>query len=486
VNRITGLLHKIKLYKFLILIIILAFGIRLGIIFGTCISTPYTGMLSHYLLSPYSGETALHGEGARNLVEGRGFVADENYVGIILGLQQGYKLIDLQDIPPPEEEHFSPIYQFTPGTSFLLAGTFWVFGEYRYIYLRVIQAIIDSFGCLLIFLIGRELFSKRIGLISAFLYSIWVPIAYLSTWVLHDALMPFITLLSLYFFIVAIRTGGNKFYILSAISVGIGCYFQPTIMLLPLIFGLVLFLHEFHRADLKKHVFKAIKVTVIMMAVLILFISPWVVRNYNILGTVTYAMRGPGLWVTIWEGFGEFGENPAGAALDDTITYEQAKSWGYEGKIFTPEYNDFFKPKVLDAIKEHPSWWLSLLARRIPSSLGYSSELGVYFCEFISAVLKSPFNIVLCRGLGAMFTITPILLSLFAVWIMRRRWKTLLLVALLPVYFSLVHIFFFSSSYKSIAPGTVGYIILSAVALDYIYGMIKGSREAKKLATPPN
>jgi len=481
-------LDRIRLNKFLILSLLLIFLLALGVRVGLIYIAP--------VISPYSGMWAGVQEAARNLVEGHGCV-----VG-----QAG---------------HFTPYYSLPPGSVGLLAGTYWAFGEYNDIYLRVIQAIVDSFGCLLMFLIGRELFGRKVGLIAAFLYAIYLPIAYLSTWPLHDALMPFITLVSLYFFIKSVRTRAIKFYILSALVVGVGCYFQPSILLLPLIFGLGLFIYNFRKSNFRENTLNVAKVTAIMMAVLVLVVSPWIARNYHVTGA--YIGMRPGMWQGIWEGFGE-ADNPVGAVLDDAVTYEQIKEeLGYEIEYGTPEYDAVFMPKVLNTIKEYPGWWLSVVVGRVPRTIVNFSELGINnhplirddyhillaylyrnapavgYKEALSGLVTGikegtfweiakghPYG-VLYFGLVGLFAFVPALLSIVGIWAMRRSWRPLILVATVPVYFSVVHMFTFVASYKSIVPAALGYIIFSAISLYYIYSKVKGTwKKADALAIPPN
>ncbi len=450
-------INKVKSHKFLILVLLLALGLRVGILSYTCVPTLDTSMMSYFMLTPYSGMTSQFDEVARNLCEKRGFVTGDG----------------------------EPFYNLPPGTSMLLAGTYWAFGEYNDIYLRVIQSIIDSFGCLLMFLIGKELFSRRIGLIAAFLYAIWLPIAYLSTWPLHDALMPFITLSSLYFFVKAVQRRAIKFYILSGVFAGVGCYFQPTILLLPLMFGLGLFIYNLGKTNFMECILNVAKITAVMMAVLVLVISPWMVRNYHVSGALI-PMRST-LWQGIWEGFGEF-ENPVGAVLSDPHASQLAKeALGEDVKSFSVETEAYFRGKVLNTIKEYPGWWLSVLVRRVPNTLGYSSHLGKYLSDFLSPLTKSSLNATFCRWLGVLVAIVPILLGIVAIWAMRKNWRPLILVATVPVYFSVVHIFTTVSSYKSMVPASLGYIIFSAIALEYIYRRIRGvNSKTDELATPPN
>jgi 4-amino-4-deoxy-L-arabinose transferase-like glycosyltransferase len=469
--------RKIKVDTFVIAVVLLALIVRLGIIWSQPVITPYFGTM-----------TALE-NAARNLVEGHGYaVGNDNFV---------------------------PFYQIPPGTSTLLAGTYWIFGQYKFIYLRVIQAIIDSLGCLLIFLIGRGLFNRRVGLISAFLYAIWLPIAYLSTWPLQDALMPFITLVCLYFFVTGVRKKALKFYVLSGLFAGIGCYFQPTILLLPLFFGLGLLIYNWHKHDLGRQIIYAVKVTAISMLMLVLVITPWIVRNYQITGSII-VMR-PGPWSGLWEGFGEFGENPVGAQLSDDATYELArKETGYDIEYMSPAYQAFFKTKVLNAIKEHPGWYTGLVAKRIPRAIFNFSELGIHNFPLIRAdypawldylytsgsvgyvtAIKKMFTgmgdgtfweMLWAHPYGAFyfvivwcFAIIPPLLSIFAFWIARRDWRSLVVIATVPAYFIIIHIFTFVASYKSIVPASLGYIIFSAIALDYIYIKMKSKAAVDKV-----
>jgi 4-amino-4-deoxy-L-arabinose transferase-like glycosyltransferase len=473
----------------LCLIIILALGIRIGII----AAVPKVSFGPHQVY---------HGEVARNLVAGRGFVVDEEYVNSILKIVNEKNIVpDIEDIKPPEHEMFTNYYLTAPGTDVLLAGTYWLFGEYRFIYLRILQAIIDSFGCIFLFLIGKELFNRRIGLISAFLYAVWLPIAYISTWPHHDALMPFITLVSFYFFVLAVRKKSVSFFVISGLVAGIGCYFQATLLLLPVMFGIGLFIYGLRETNLWKNAATVAKMTALMMATLMIVLAPWIARNYVVSGDLYTGMRGE-LWQGIWEGFGEF-DNPFGASLSDEITHQQIKQeLGYDPGSFTPAAQAIFKEKVINAIKENPAWWVSTVLRRIPRTFiyfdqqelqsvptadnvpWYSEKRWISFIvgsEFVSAFKNGVFSeliqskpvVVLYLSSMWFFTVVPVLLSMVGIWVMRRSWRVLMLVLTLPLYFSVIHIFLFVSFHKTLLPGSLAYIILSAIALDYFYSRVK-------------
>jgi len=297
---------------------------------------------------------------------------------------------------------------------------------------------------------------------------------------------------------------------------------------LPLMFGLALFIYNLGKSNFRKQVANVAKMTAVMVAVVFLIISPtWGIIHYIRPELKDFTMRGGILWGGMWEGFGEFGENPVGAVFNDYVTYDQVtKEWGYDSvtynqekgeweyevEMWGPEYDEIFKPRVLDAIREHPAWWLSLLARRVPHSIVYTSQLGIQYyprdaegnrierkCQYptigpIIAMIKGgtfwefvkscPYA-AFYTGLMYLFVVVPVLLSVVGIWVMRKNWRPLILVAAASIYFAAVHIVMFVSSYKSMVAGNLAYIIFSAIALDYIYRRIRGADiRTDELATP--
>ncbi|MDD5311759.1 MAG: glycosyltransferase family 39 protein [Dehalococcoidia bacterium] len=478
----------------LICIFAVALTVRLGLICLEPRITPYYGMMTPI------------GDAARNLVEGRGYVIDREYIDRIMGLiYENNRLFDIQDVPPPENEKFEEYYGIPPGPSLLMVATYKVFNDYRYIYVRILQSFIDALGCFVIFLLGKELFNKKVGLTSSILYALWLPIAYLATWPLHDALMPFISLVIFYLFVKGVKNNSIKYYILSGLSCGIGCYFQPSIQLLPLFLGVGLLIYGLHKVDIWKQVCHAVKMTVITFGIMALIISPWIVRN-NILTGDFAGMRPLGFWMGLWEMSGEFGDSPDGAILDDNSTLELArKELGFNVKWGSPECEDYFRPKVLNQIKDHTAWYLTLPIRRIPRAVINFSELGINlhpairtdyqvwldylygtkdvqgYMEaakgaqrglqdgtFWNMVIKYPTG-VFYLGLVWFFAFIPPLTSIIVFIVLRKNWRNFSLVAVLPIYFIIIHIMLMVASYKSMVPGQIGYIVFCAFLISLLW-----------------
>jgi 4-amino-4-deoxy-L-arabinose transferase-like glycosyltransferase len=480
----------------LLIICFVALSVRLGLLWNTA------GIPGSY------GLTIWHGEVARNLVEGRGFVADKAYLNeMVVKINEANYLLDIEDITPPPNEQFDAVYQVAPGTPILLASTYWVFGEYRYIYLRILQALIDTFGCLIIFLLGRELFSKRVGLISAGIYALFLPIAFLSTMVMHDALMPFLVLTSLYLFVMGVRRNSIKHYVMSAFVAAVSAYFQPSTLFLPIVYGFGLFVYSVRKFGFWAKLLNTVKVVAIMMAIMVVIVVPWVVRNHQTTGIWSPSLRVV-MWAGIWEGIGEFPDNPIGAKLaDDYAILVAQKELGHDVEYGSVEFDAVFKPKVLNLIKEYPAWYVGAVLRRIPQTIFYVNGLGVEehppegmswrdwesekitWANYAPALREGSLGSLISEhpyalfywGLVVLFALMSPLMAFGGILAVGKEWRKIALILTMPFYFAIVHMAtFVAGCGKSLLPGATALIVLSAVFVSFCYGGLKVKNEKKE------
>jgi len=191
--------------------------------------------------------------------------------------------------------------------------------------------------------------------------------------------------------------------------------------------------------------------------------------------------------------------------LNDEVTYEQVKDeLGYNIPYGTPEYDAVLRGKSIKAIEEHPFWWLSILARRAPHTIVYGSELGIAHyprdthgnilwgetqaqadshSRFIIAIKSANFGeaweilrthpyAIFSSGMTLLFAFLPLLLSIIGIWLMRREWRAIVLVATVLFYFSVVNILFFVN-WKTLVPGALAYVLFSAITLHYVVLRLK-------------
>ena len=153
------------------------------------------------------------------------------------------------------------------------------------------------------------------------------------------------------------------------------------------------------------------------------------------------------------------------------------------------------KEKSLEAIKAHPAWWLSALARRVPHTFFYGSELGIApyprdaqgyilwdefrkpkFTGFKDAIRNGEIWEALKTYTRYLFT-TPAymifqplvfpIISIIGIWLARREWRVIVLIASAPLYYSAINIVF-SVNWKTLLPGAFAYVLFSAIAIYYI------------------
>jgi hypothetical protein len=125
-----------------------------------------------------SGMTLWDAEMARNLLAGRGWMLNWEFVQRQdRAVTVRAAMVDPQDFLPADDERpgaLAPLSLFahTPGYSLWLAASFALGRSLRLEYSQWMQAALDAGACLLVFGIGRRLWSARAGVIGALLYAL--------------------------------------------------------------------------------------------------------------------------------------------------------------------------------------------------------------------------------------------------------------------------------------------------------------------------
>jgi hypothetical protein len=133
-----------------------------------------------------SGMTLWDAEMARNLLAGRGWILNWEFVQrqdrAVVAREA---MVDPQDFLPADDDRpgaLAPLSLFahTPGYPLWLASSFALGRSLRLEYSQWMQAALDASACLLIFGIGRRLWSVRAGMLGALLYALSPAHVYLS------------------------------------------------------------------------------------------------------------------------------------------------------------------------------------------------------------------------------------------------------------------------------------------------------------------
>lgn len=182
---------------------------------------------------------------------------DEAAMNLISG--QGYGMFGYKSYQPP-------LYPF------FLAGIYRLFGH-NYIMVKVIQMILGSFGCILLYSIAKIVFNGRIGLVSAFIYALYDGFIFLNGHLLTENLFVLLILFFVLFLLRFSKTENLFLLMFSGVLIGLAALTKTNVLVS------VPFLCIWFWTRSKKWVLHS--------SVLILFIgmtiSPWTIRNYLIL-----------------------------------------------------------------------------------------------------------------------------------------------------------------------------------------------------------
>lgn len=428
-----------------------------------------------------TGITVGDGEMAYHIAQGRGFVINSSHLNKVADEQNRIKkLIDIKDVPRPEKEVLEPYHHALPGYALLLSFFYKLTGKDRYLELQIFQAILDSMGVFLIYILTmRTLMSKLLGITSAYLYALWIPQARLAIAPLHDAPMAFLLLLSTLIFFEGEKKDSKWLMALSAVLLGFSAYIRSDYIFLPAFFALATFIK---RARGEKRALTLIH-GFWMVCLVFVILLPWGIRNYVTFHRFTILR--PVLWQSVWEGFGEF-SNPFGAILDDKATFEMVKKEHPGITYFDPEYQEILRDKSLKAIKEHPGWFIIMLPRRFlrmlfsvndwgfPPEYNYSSfkAKGGGFIDYLSTTDSLQIFLRVVRRVvenGLVF------MALAGVILMRKRWRYLAILISVPACGFLMHLPIYWEP-RYLLPGNFPFLILTAVAIETIYQGVKARR----------
>ncbi|MDO8442906.1 MAG: glycosyltransferase family 39 protein [bacterium] len=138
--------------------------------------------------------------------------------------------------------------------------------------MRFPSAILGIFSVWLIYLLGKRLFSEKVGLFSALIYAVTINAGYISRLGLQESYVVFFMLLAFYIFLKALE--GNKYFIWLGVVLGLAFLTKYTTFILVPVFLIYLLIY---RRDLFKD--KNLWFGIVMA---ILIFSPVIFYNYKL------------------------------------------------------------------------------------------------------------------------------------------------------------------------------------------------------------
>ncbi|MFH0981956.1 MAG: tetratricopeptide repeat protein [Planctomycetota bacterium] len=212
------------------------------------------------------------------------------------------------------ETLFPGPYFRAPLYPWFLAGIYWIAGPGALLP-RLVQCVLGSVSCVLIYLLGREAFGRVTGLLAGFAAATYWVFVYYEGELLLESLSIFLNLLALWFILQAARKPGVVYWCLAGVLLGLSAINRPNVVaFMPLA---ALWIVLLHRKEWKRGLGCAAWFG-LACAVPIL---PLTVRNYVV---------GKDFVLIAWQGGPNFyiGNNPQSDGMNTVMPGARRDWWG--------------------------------------------------------------------------------------------------------------------------------------------------------------
>jgi 4-amino-4-deoxy-L-arabinose transferase-like glycosyltransferase len=305
-------------------------------------------------------QSAPQAEVARSILIGHWFA--ENTVAselVTSKMEQAHRVVDPAEVnyaPAEAHPHWQPFLNEVAGPGLVLAGVWGLTGSERLVYGKVLQIAIDLLMLLLVYRIVMLLFARRrAALIAAALYAVCPPIARQTAIFEPDIWGLYFTIAILALYLEAIRSPERRRWLVACgLVTGLGAYFRPNVVLLPMALGLA----SMGWPEVQRPLRRALTITALSALVLV----PWTIRNYVEVHRFIPIRGGSGM--TLAAGLGET-HNSFGAVDSDLGNYTQVHRERPDLIYKSIPYDEYLRSRSLREIEQHPLYYAKLVGRRI-------------------------------------------------------------------------------------------------------------------------
>jgi hypothetical protein len=436
------------------------------------------------LLLPYFADVAIdtgrmmrHYEMAANIADGRGFVHNNSFIAnanqYIHDLRRNVDFKSLRRHVAWDRTAtlVSPQIDDSWGYAFLLGQIWRMTRDQSYLYIQVLQILLDSVACVLIVASVLMLFHRRRYAYAAGLaYMFFVPAILMTDVPNRDYYAAWGLISSLYLFLRAREQGDRALYFLgSGLAVALFSWFRPTIFLIAFVYG---FYHWLKTAPGLRGVLAAARAWALMMLCpLLLFVLPFAGTYHQRYGTYDFgSLSGAALW----EGLGEL-PNPYGFRCSDAAAYARAWELGYPRNEpgLGADFGRLLRADAMRVVRRDPVFYLRVCARRYVANLflhlplGPSEKFQVFYGSLGIGLGEFAARYPLFFAEKVLKTVLQFalpLLALLALPLLRGRRREVLLLLLVWQYRILVQVGT-HLEWRYVLEGYFPVVVLAAVAL---------------------
>ncbi len=322
-----------------------------------------------------------------------------------------------------------------------LSGTYRLFGD-SYLIVRIIQAFIGTASVFLIYLLGKDVFSRKVGLVASFISAFYPFFIFFTGLLLTETLFMFLLLSLIYLLQRAVAAKKIHSVIGAGFIAGLGILIKP-LMAYFLPFAFFVLLITWHN---KRQV---ISCGLLIIALAAAVLSPWTIRNYQRFGKFIPLTTGGG--ITLYES-----NNPraTGGPGYENITWTDEM-----GKMNEVELDRYFRREAIKFLVRNPKRTIRFA--------------WIKFRRFWNVVPNVKEYSSLRYKLVSLFSYGPILLfAIGGIILTAKRWREVILLYLPVIFFTLVHLIILGSIRYRV-PIMPFVIIFSSVGLNRLGEKLK-------------
>jgi len=279
---------------------------------------------------------------------------------------------------------------------YFLAAIFKIFGT-GFTAPRVIQMLLGAFNCVLVYLLGKRVFSRSIGIIAAFIMSVYGVFIYFDAELLNVTLSIFFELV---FIIAVLRTMEKprtwKWFACGALF-GIALQTSANVILFfPL---LLIWIYKFNNKAADKLKKKLLPIVSVFLGTL-LTLMPFALRNYFEGGEFMLLSSTAG--INLYIGNNPYADGKTALApsrdysysgwLDNVWVSSIKSAERTSGRDMRPsEISDFWMKRALNFIFTYPGRWFNLLVRKFYyffNAYEIPENQSIYFFRVWSTLLQ--------------------------------------------------------------------------------------------------
>lgn len=343
-----------------------------------------------------------------------------------------------------------PTVFIMPGYPALLSLVFIMAGGTSWLAARLMQVAVSMAALWFSIRLGARLGGRQTGLVTGLILAVYPPNLTAPAFLMTEVVFTFSLLLTLYWFDLAAETGRNRWFILTGLALALGTYFRPTSGLLPVVFFVYLLLRGGFNWK------RAVYGTGVMGIILVLLLTPWMIRNY-----IHFKEFIP---------FTVAGGNPflRGTYINSEIIVRDKSErfpWVEGDRILSDRAQmEFGKKRFIAGFKK--DFWGYLRWYTIGKFADYWDEPYYYKkLSYLSARAVQIFHyLLLITGVGGLLY-----------GLVQRR-MPVLLVLLVSGYFTLLHMVYLTGP-------RYGFPTIQLLAVLSAYGMVEGGRALKSRLT---